>query len=272
MNEGVEILELAQKKENNRISFATITALILGYFTLCGALWNIGYWSTFQFNFFAYTNIGDLFKLTIYPSLKYGYIWIAIIILCLNFAIHYYMYVNLIQKKSDVNVSKHSKIIFDKYLVCIIIGSGFFLVLILFFGNSYGNLNAIAILTSLLIASIIIQAGKFLDYPFKKVPQIFVIYILVFIPIFHLTNAKKTAMKIVHNYEYSYVSSIGLSDTTQTSIFKDKKFLEYTEKYTFLLSNDSSVLLLDNGQIKFITYKSLQIDSNRITLHRSKIM
>lgn len=60
---------MVEKLQNN---LKLISTLILVYFTICGTLWHIGYWSTFDINILQYITVVDLIKSFIIPFLSSG--------------------------------------------------------------------------------------------------------------------------------------------------------------------------------------------------------
>jgi hypothetical protein len=62
---------MLEKLKNN---LAVISTILVVYFTICGTLWHIGYWSTFDINILQYITASDIIKIFIIPFLSSGLI------------------------------------------------------------------------------------------------------------------------------------------------------------------------------------------------------
>lgn len=239
-----------------QLSFTLFSALLLGYVTLCGTLWHLGYWSTFGFNFLEYVRLTDLFKSTIYPFFSRS--WLLLTIFLVSFGMSYGMIIMTKLKQQQTSIippytlfdySKYSKELM--ILDVLILGS-----------ISIGGLWILAIgPRALTIAVPILFAGlgfilirlKFLRDYFKDdlLRSLFILGVTLFAG-FNFSIAKRSATEAISFYKYRRINDIKTDNANLDSMILHRPYLGATSEFSFVLINSSNIMILNNSRIQYV--------------------
>ncbi len=266
--EVIEKIEKNDKSENNSISFTTITAFILGYITVCGALWHIGYWSTFDFNYLSYVSFSDLFKSAVQPFLSNLFIWMNVLIIIVSWGLTtlFCFIVNLFSKKKKIdlfNLPSTGNPFIPNQIGYLLMGLCFLsLATFLFSTFSRYFLSLLTWTGGFGFVLLFYYSGVLKKYLKTDYSRFLIISISIFFAFFNFTNAKNQSLAIRYKYQYNEISNIKLSDTSMNKLFLNKPLLGACDKYTFLLDTNNIVMILSNEEIKTISTVPVINDEN----------
>jgi hypothetical protein len=235
-----------------KLDFAMISTISIVYFTACGALWHIGYWSTFDINILQFISVGDIIKSFVFPFLSS-----SIVILLAYFFTNYITIADNIGKPDQYisGMGKNTKI--GQYLnknrmffLTIYLGFIFFLYI---YGNDYK--------WSYLPLPISIPIGIFLSHQtffIKKIAhpdlRFFTVTFLALLPLISFGLAKQESLAIRDNKKYKIVTRIES---------ESKNDLTYLIGYKYIGSGGNKIFLskLDNTEIVYVNDNIILINS-----------
>lgn len=236
-------------KEKNALSLPVLLSLIAGFFTLSGGLWHLGYWSTFQFNYFEYANLTDLFKSSFY--LFFGKIWPVVGLLLFVSAAFYF---NLNSFKKEVN-----KIDNDPQAE-LTIGEGknkswvldFIIGLVLLFIGTFTSLThnetAFVFFPFLISLALLIQLVRisFLKGVIKnESARILFIFFFVVYPVSNFFVGKSTAKKIINGSFASIITDFDSQNKTLDTILLGKPYLGSSSDFHFIYIFSGQIGVID---------------------------
>lgn len=255
-------------QDKKKFPFVVTTGIILGYIAISSSLWHIGYWSTFNFNYFEYSSLTDLFKATIFPLLKNLWLFIFLLLFCF-FTIFIFTNPNIPDSNNSIQIFKKTKSplkipsYFPTFFSLVI-----FLILLIV-NNTYISMMMFCPLLVITISYILVQRDIFHKFFLGNRSWVSLILLLIAYPIFNFWIAKHTSLKILYKYQYESISQIILNDSSLQKKFTNQPFLGSTEKYSFILSPEKNIYLLNNAEVKFICLKKVSIDSNKLNFKRA---
>ena len=234
--------------------FAIVSSMSIVYFTACGSLWHIGYWSTFDINILQYISVSDIIKSFIFPFLSS-----ALIILFFYLLFNYVTIADNIGKpgKYFSGLGKETKV--GKYLYKNrIIFLTIYIIFISFLFLMGNNMKWV-----LLPFLISIPIGLYLSYQkffIEVIPhpdlRNFIFIFLVLLPLLSFGLAKQKSLTIQNNIEYKIVIAIGSNSQTNFKIFIGYKYLGSAGNKVFISRLDNSgIILLNDDSIDFIEYQ-----------------
>lgn len=184
------------KKENTLL-------LLIPYLTVCGVLYNIGYWDTFGLNGLNYISVSDIIKSAIYPFTKTIGIMVPVISA---------LVVQLVEIKEGLNI-KNNEPLLNKKEQRIVGYSWIGTFAILAFVNQYPFLWYLFTLLFPIIPSIIIYNSGFLKEKFtQESNRLGTIFFLLFLLVFFYASGQYQSALVLNNTKYKY--TIMQSNTT----------------------------------------------------------
>ncbi len=254
ITENVDLLETRLLMENNNgISLPAVLSIIAGFFTVSGVLWHLGYWSTFNFNYFEYADFTDLFKSSLYPFLDK--IWIILGLLFSFFGMSYMNYMHNVGFKiinKNLNSEYYKKIkkqnfVTDAIICLSLIFSGMFI----FFIKSRYQYVFLPILISLSLFLLILRF-KILDNLIKNYNYriVFILFIVIY-PISNFFIGKKTATDIINGNRASIITNIKTDNEILNKHLLGKAFLGSSSNYHFVYISPNEIEIIDNNIIKY---------------------
>lgn len=237
-----------------KLDFAIISTISIVYFTACGALWQLGYWSTFDINIFQFISGGDIIKSFVFPFLS------SSIILLLSYLFTNYFAIADNIGKPDQYLSgrgKDTKI--GQYLIKNKMGFLTIYLGFLFFLYIYGNDYKWSILPFLLSMPI----GTFLSHQtifIKKIshPDLrsFIMTFLVLLPLISFGLSKQESLAIRENRKYKSVVRIETNSKSNFYYLIGYKYLGSGGNKVFLSKLDNSeIVYVNDNIIEFISYQ-----------------
>lgn len=225
-------------------SFASLATFLLAYATICGCLWHLGYWSTFNFNFLEFANISDLFKTTLYPFLSS--IWFLIVIVIFSFGSSISMYlVKLKRPEIRINTQVPYEIPNSFIYNTLLISAG----IIFLLGIVIPNKIAWAILPtafSIFITLIVFITGTLKNHMKDDFLRLGFIFIIVFYPSLNFTIAKKISNESKIFFRYTSVKEVISADSAITRKLVNAAYLATTGGYYFFYLPEEVIVVSSN--------------------------
>lgn len=257
---------IENKIHNKRLPFLLTSSIILGYIAISSSFWHMGYWSTFNFNYFEYSSLTDLFKATIFPLIKNLWLFIILLIFCF-YTIFLFTIPNVPNHHIQIFKGSKSHSYIPSYyptFICLIL-----ILILLIVNNTYISLMGFLPLLVITFTYILAQKEIFEKFFEGNKLRLVLIIFLISYPIFNFWIAKHTSLKVFYYYEYKNISQLKLNDTLLEKKFINQPFLGGTEKYSFILSPEKNIYILNNDEIKFIYLQNVSLDSNKINFKRA---
>lgn len=239
---------------------AGIASVLLGYITLSGIAWHLGYWSTFNFNFLEYANIGDLFKSSIYLLLSNTWMYLVLFTVCAGLAVPMYLYLS---KKPGNSNNPPSRLKVNRITLVILIGCS--TVAIWIFGGILARNNRkwdfMPIAFSILFGTMIFTTRLFQTVIKDEWDRLMLLVAILLIPFYCYGSAKKISIKTKTMFIYKEVIAIKTSDTMLSKSLLNSAYLGgSSHHYFFYLPDHVTVVNADN--VESITLKDRINDQN----------
>lgn len=247
---------------NDKVSIATVTSIAFIFLTLCGALWHLGYWSTFRFNYFQFAPVTDIYKSTIFPY--FIRIWIVITMLVSLGIMLYLQDLNIRYFLRIKSPSEKDKQIYHSIEIGFLIISAISVMALFMRNLSYVSCNYFMPVIGLGIG-ICLAHSRFL---IKSIPHFVTRRVLIFVLSLYASSnfflAKRESLEIKYRSGYRVVTNTSTSDTTLDKKLVGLPFLGSSADYMFF-SEDSSnnkILVVQSKEIKHITFGQIANPDN----------
>lgn len=206
-----------------------VITIIIVYFGICGGLWHIGYWSTFEVNFLQYIDFVDVIKDFIFPFLMSCgmFMYLFIPICCIYYS-------NELKWGLDGKIIKYNK----PYLFISIVGICFALSGFLYFSELQFKWRAIPFIISIPLGWSAVHYYVLLPSIKSKTLRMIIFSYIFFMPVSSFCLAKAQSEKTEISNSINMVIKIAFinSDNARlSSKFLGQTFLGNTSKHIFLL-------------------------------------
>lgn len=251
--------------DKKEFPFPIVSAFSIGYITLCGILWHLGYWSTFNFNFLEFASISDLFKATISPFLSRSWYFFALILMSFGLTNASIYTLRISGKYKSIDLNEPDKFVNNpnaaKWIDLMIFAFATLGGLsILSFGSRYLIFDTIT--TSLSLSFIFLRFGLFEKYFNSDIYRIILIFSITIFACLYFSIAKTQSMQTKMRFRYKKISAITAEDSTIRNSVINNPYLGSTANFTFILNDQNQVTTINNDQIKLITIVDVIVDSN----------
>ncbi|WP_264564817.1 hypothetical protein [Flavobacterium sp. N3904] len=227
----------------------SITIFLIPYFTICGGIYHITYWDTFNINGLSYLGVSEILKSFIYPFIGSVFIFLLNHILLNSF----YNYNNLLPngegRNSTIGKKLNSKISIN-ILLLLWVGITIYLYKVcktydwLYFGIYFS-------FTTSIIIERIAEANNYIE---KHTSLI--IKILVYIPVFSFVAGKYQSELIQNNIKYQYTINQQIIPNNKLEKIDTLKLIGNSEKqYFFTDLNNSTIYILRSDIIDTLVIK-----------------
>lgn len=243
---------MIEKLQNN---LKLISTFMVVYFTICGTLWHIGYWSTFNINILQYITVVDLIKSFIFPFLSsgvfllFGYLFTSYVTIADN--------INNPQKISsgkwrNTRVGKYLNK--NKYGILTIY---FCLISIIFIYGSHPKWILLPFLIAIPMGIILSHRKFSIDIISHPDLRNFTMVFFVCLPLISFGLAKYDGLAVRDNIKYRIVSDLECNSETNLESLIGFKYLGEAGNKIFLTKRDNSeMIMLNNNTVNFISIKS----------------
>lgn len=226
---------------------AGIASVILGYITFSGIAWHLGYWSTFNFNYLEYANIGDLFKSSIYLLLSDIWIYLVLFTVCAGMVAPMSLY--LFNKKpiDPIKPPRYPKIGKGTLGLLLAVST----LAIFAFGGFLARNNRkwdfMPFAFAILFGTMIFMTKLLEDRIKDEVSRLMLFVSIILIPFFCYGAAKKKSIKAKTMFVYKEVIAIKTTDTTLSkSLLRSAYLGGSSHHYFFYLPDRVTVVNADN--------------------------
>ncbi|MCV2487227.1 hypothetical protein OD917_20000 [Flavobacterium sp. SH_e] len=227
------------------------TTFLLTYLFICGSLYLIGYWSTFDVDIFSLISVYDIPKNFVYPLMLSQAVYIV------NMITGQYLIQNIfLEKKEDTDnfieikkswsekkqriISAFSSISFWVALTIV--------VLPFVFENAHKNTFYWFIISTMLSYFLLF---KFVNNSYVKIKiqnnllRFYIGHFLTFFPIACFSSGKILSLDIYHNKKVSFFDVIDNRNNSQINDIKCLKFLGFvSDKYIYSTIDNQQVFIL----------------------------
>lgn len=223
-----------------------ITGLI-PFLTICGGLWNWGYWSTFDINIFVFIDVIDIIKSFIIPLLSSAIYFIVGQILSWFFFRDRLPYGGGAHTKTGTFLRKYSKLIVFIWLTLVV-------ALLAFSYSPYRWTQAVWMLMPVLVIPIM-ETGLMQDMFPDNNNRIVVLSMIVIIPLLSFAQGKIQAEQIFRNEKFKTIDKETIRQVSQSDSLT-YKFLGVGGDYIFGITKDNkSTILIQKEELKNIVIK-----------------
>lgn len=228
--------------------------------------WHLGYWSTFNFNYLEYANIGDLFKSSIYPLLSDTWVYLILCTVCVGIAAP--MTLLITNKTTEPDSGKQTSTVGRTFLLVVIMTST---LSILAFGGILAPNNrkwdfmpsAFAVLFGTLL--FLTKLGR--NFILDDTNRLMLYIIILLIPFYSFGAAKKQSIKAKTMLKYSQVVAVETSDTTLSKAILNSAYLgKSSNNYFFYLPDKITVVNAD--KIESVTIE-IRIDDRNYSAYKN---
>jgi hypothetical protein len=237
---------------NSKFNLAYAT-LLIAYFTACGGLWHIGYWTTFDINILQYLTLSDIIKSYIIPFITSSVYFFAT-----------YLYTAFIIYSTKIkNPGEHSfgkgantklGIMFNKYLSIILMLDFLLIVILLVWGPDYKWIF-VAVLISAPISVRLTNTNLMTNIFANPDIRVSIFNFLIALPILSFGFAKWTSYKVFKNKNYEIISKLESNSLKNTNQLIGLKYLGTVGDVYFLSTVDNSeIIFLNNRNVDFISF------------------
>jgi len=239
-----------------------LATLLLTYITLCGALWHLGYWSTFDFNYLEYASISDLFKSSIYPLIKNS--WFIIIVCVFSLSATLFMNLTITKAKPKIKpyVNTWAYTLNRKVLAALIIVCG----AVIFYSSGLlwrnpKSWNYLPYVFSLFFAVCLIVSGFLKSYIKSESNRLFFFLLILSFPAFCFGMSKKESIQAKLLFKYNEVLYVSTQDTLLNKTLYRTAYLGATSnQYFFLVSG--RVVVVNSGKVDALMLQKKLNDEN----------
>lgn len=242
---------MIEKLKNN---LTVISSIMIVYFTICGTLWHIGYWSTFDINILQYITVGEIIKSFIIPFLSSG-----IIFLITYFTINYVTIADNINKTDKYFSGKGKDTRVGRYLnknKYFFLTCYFVLLFFIYLFASHPKWLFLPLLLAIPIGIILSHQQLFINIIPHPDLRYFVLTLFVYLPLLSFGLSKYNGLNVRDNIKYKMISKIETSSKTNLDSLIGFKYLGSAGNKIFLSKLDNSeIVLLNDNLIDYIGLK-----------------
>jgi len=225
----------------------SFTFWTIPYLTICGGIYHLAFWDTFNINGLSYISLGDIIKSFLYPFLS------AIIMFGLGIIIGA---TKKSPDQSQEDTSKKSKLkviinsrLFNEIFI-------FFWVVIIYILYKYGSIHRWLLwgfITGLVPYVYLIKTGFLSEYFNNKRVWLSILSIMIFLPTYSFSIGKLNAETIKINKKYNYV--IDLKSEVNISRTDTLKLIGFTGKHYFFTNfKNDFTLIIESDKIDYIEF------------------
>ena len=249
-----------------KVNLSFLISVLILYFGLCGGLWHLGFWSTFDINFLQYINLTDIIKSFVFPFITAtGYVLIGFIATTLA------NYHDRLDNPESLVFGMGSNTPFGKFLnknVEIIVFLYIFGITV--FAITGGQIKYLLI--PFLIASPLSIYLTNRNYLFKSIlsPDLrsAAITFVIILPLMSFCFAKMQSLDIYENKSFKKIVEIGTNDSENIDNILGLKYLGSTSSQAFLTdSANNQITILNMSITSYIKYQKVTKTNKIIKQH-----
>jgi len=212
--------------------------LSIPYLTICGGLYHIAYWSTFNINGLSHLGISDLIKSFIYPFLSFTLTFL------LGYILTTFFFTRKDRPPGGGRETSIGRFLNKKWFTFILVVLWIFIVIYLFSNGEKDRWIVWVIFAELTPTLFLFNIGLWREEIADAQLRFNLIQAFVLIPIISIATGKYDSELIKNNYRYKYVINTKI-DSHQTIRNDTIKFLGSTETKLFFsdLKNTTTFII-----------------------------
>lgn len=235
-----------------RYSITSFLTYVLIYTSIAGTIWHLSYWSTFNLNFFEFSDLSDLFKSVIYPYISNVWVFAVMII----WSASYFWGLSFMRENYTSQKSYEPSTTFRSIGVIMIIISAGLIFIFSGFVTNFGSASwfVLPICYTIILSYLFFQFAflkKLIRDPYARLLSIF---IFVFFPLSNYGVAKRESTQIKFMFHYKKVSEVVSDDTSIKDRLVNSAYLGSTNQYYFFYHFDK-VIITNASNIKLFVLK-----------------
>lgn len=215
-----------------------IPLFFIPYLTICGGLYQISFWDTFNINGLAFISLSDIIKSSIYPIIFSGLAFLYTIII-------YYFENRQLLEALDINSIKprSKKIMTIAFVACLAIY--FLFVFVLGFKREPIRFVIFGFIIATFISATFSNKKIFIKHFTSYLTYLIFIDLIIFLPIFSFYIGKYESYQIKENVKYKYAINKSPSPSNNLIINDTIKFIGKTENHFIFtdMKNKSNIFL-----------------------------
>lgn len=225
-----------------------ISLLSIPFFTICGGVYHLAYWDTFDINGLAYIELSEIIKSFIYPFVS------AIIMFAIGVIIGKFIMPPTFFPNGDGSKTKVGKVVNYKLGIELLL---VIWIIVIYFLYKYGSIHR-WIIWGYLVGYIpwlyLNKVGFLQDYFKNEQIRISFLIVLVYLPVFSFSSGKYNSELIKENLKYEYITDLKTNNSVGRS--SPLKILGFTGKFYILSNlNNDSLLIIESDKIEYIKLK-----------------
>jgi hypothetical protein len=231
-------------------NYRILTILVIPYLTVCGGLYHLAYWGTFNINGPAYIGLYDLIKSFVHPFFYF------FIIALLSFIVtEGIFHLNKVFPHGKGRNTPLGKKLNSKWGISISLIIWLSTVILLYSADDVNRWLSWAFIVGIVPMLFLDRLGLWLN-EFDDKLRIHAIRIFVFIPILSFASGKYQSELIYKNIQYQYTTSEAILPYMISSKIDTLKFLGNVEHYIILTNlKNSKIILVNNDKLEVMQLK-----------------
>lgn len=241
--------------DKKEFSLPVLLSLATAFFTFSGGLWHLGYWSTFDINYFEFASITDLFKSTVYPFFLKLYL-ISGLILLLVAASAFNKSEKIIQEGNTPDLiqkrprSYNSNMTWIDFTIFFSAMFGAYIIL----GNYKGNaLSVLPFLISIILICVLLRINFLKTMIQNSVYRYILITFIVTYPTFNFSSGKDLSKQIVSGWKASIITSYASGNKEQDILVLGRPYLGSSSEYHFIYIQPSQIEIVRKEAVQRFT-------------------
>ncbi len=232
--------------------YKSVLVFLIPYSILCGSLYHIAFWSTFDFNGLSYIDTSNIIKSAIVPFITF-----FLLFFISKFATEFFLNSEKILPSGGGRNTEIGKKLNSSIGIKLNILIWGFLVFYLYFNNNINTWYPWAAITGIAPFIFINRNDFFTELIPNRNFRKTIIWLIVNIPIFSFASGKYESQLIYKNIEYKYSITTKKSQLESNNQIDTLKFISKTEKEIYYTDLNNSIIYI------------LQIDKiDTISLHQ----
>lgn len=231
--------------------YKTLLIFSIPYFTVCGGLYHVAFWSTFDINGLAYIGLQDVIKSFVYPFISLFILFFFGMIF--NEA---FLSSDKILPSGEGRNTNLGKKLNSNIGIKISLIAWLTIVVIIYFNDNIDRWYVWACITGLVPITFLNRIELLRSYIEDKRIRRYVIWVLVYIPIFSFASGKYESQLIQRNLKYKYTIRQRFIPNSNTFTTDTLKFIGNTDKQVFLTDlNNSTIFILRTENLDTLILK-----------------
>jgi hypothetical protein len=215
------------------------------FFTICGGIYHLAYWDTFDINGLAYIDLSEIIKVFIYPFVS------AIIMFTIGIIIGKFIMPSTFFPNGNGSNTKVGKVLNSKWCIQLLIFIWAIVIYVLYNGISIHRWIVWGYIVGYVPWLYLNKTGFLHDYFKNERIRISFLIVLIYLPIYSFSTGKYNSELIKKNLKYEYITE--LKTNSDVGRVDSLKLLGYTGKFYIISNlNNDNLLIIESSKIEYI--------------------